>query len=370
MGIDSNQEIPLEQRGDGVQSQYLLSVLRHMCFEDRKYHIWAFEEPENSLEYSRVKMLSSNLEDDSNESQIFLTTHSPALVNMDSEKARAFRVYQDDENASAVTPLSEFDNESGLQTDIGIGELKADLYEDYKNQLDKIEALEKRAKKLKQINSHKVLTEGKTDVFIINTAFKKLKGTKPSFEVKEANPYSEDRNGSAGGAGMLAKFVETTWSSNQYKTIAVFDRDNEGTKEFEGLSRNCKLFKGRNEVKKHDNDSAYAILLPIPEFRNEEDQICIEKLCSNETLNRKTDEGKGLTLKKPEPAVIRLNNGQKKSISKNDIKTEALENVLGNDIEIDAGKSLFANKIVPHLEKEEFDEFNKLFRLIEDILKD
>jgi len=39
---------------------------------------------------------------------------------------------------------------------------------------------------------------------------------------------------------MLAKFIETTWSSDEFKTIAVFDRDDQGRKEFNNLSNNFK----------------------------------------------------------------------------------------------------------------------------------
>jgi AAA15 family ATPase/GTPase len=368
-GISGGHEIPLEQRGDGIQSQYLLSVLRHMCSSDRKYHIWAFEEPENSLEYSRVKQLASDLEDDCSESQIFITTHSPALVNMNTEASRVFRVHRDEKETSTVSFMSEFEKDRGLSTDIGIDKLKEDLYEDYKEKLDSIEALEQRVQKLDEINRHKILTEGKTDAKIIRVAFNKLRGEKPSFEVKEADPYSEDSNRSAGGAGMLSKFVETRWSSDEFKTIAVFDRDDEGRREFNNLSNNFKKWKDRDDVKIHNNGSAFGVMLPVPTFRSEAHQINIEKMFCNDVLKKKNSDGKGLTIKRPKPVQLRLDNGKGIDISEDDVNSNVLDDAM-SDIEIISGKSIFANEIVPNLGKDEFQEFQKLFDLVEKILED
>ena len=46
--------IPLVQRGDGIQARYVPSVLQYIASRSSDFFIWGFEEPENSLEYSRI----------------------------------------------------------------------------------------------------------------------------------------------------------------------------------------------------------------------------------------------------------------------------------------------------------------------------
>lgn len=74
------------QRGDGVQVRHIpeiLSFLSKNLSED--YHIWGFEEPENSLELINVIQESKSFLRYSSESniQVFLTSHSPAFFNLD-----------------------------------------------------------------------------------------------------------------------------------------------------------------------------------------------------------------------------------------------------------------------------------------------
>lgn len=368
--LSKDHNVPLEQRGDGIQSQYLLSVLRYMCSKTKNYDVWAFEEPENSLEYSRVKKMANDFEHDCNESQIFLTTHSPALVNVDNEKSNIFRVYRNNKNNSNVDLLGQLDRESELTSDIGIDSLKSDLYEEYKKDIEKIEALENEVDKLNDLNKHKVLTEGKTDTAIIRTAFLKLRDENPPFEVRPADPYSEDSDRSASGAEMLSKFIETTTPSNSYKTIAIFDRDTKGCKEFSNLSNNFHIWNENELVKKHNNGCAYAFLLPTPSFRSHNHDITIEKMFSNEALRTKNDTGKSLSIRNPEPAQLRMDNGKSITINNDDIKWENIDNSISNDIDIKSGKKIFSHQIVPNLDRKEFREFKNVFDLIENILND
>ena len=63
---------------------YLAYFLAHLCRETPNIrYIWGFEEPENSLEYSKVQKLADEFVRKFNRfAQIFLTTHSPAFVDL------------------------------------------------------------------------------------------------------------------------------------------------------------------------------------------------------------------------------------------------------------------------------------------------
>ena len=76
--------VDLFSSGDGVLMSYLAYFLAHLCRETPNIrYIWGFEEPENSLEYSKVQKLANEFANKFNKNaQIFLTTHSPAFVNM------------------------------------------------------------------------------------------------------------------------------------------------------------------------------------------------------------------------------------------------------------------------------------------------
>ncbi|MEZ6928717.1 MULTISPECIES: ATP-dependent endonuclease [unclassified Aeromonas] len=81
------------QRGDGVQVRHIpetLSFLSKNLSED--YHIWGFEEPENSLELINVIQESKSFIRYSQEPniQVFLTSHSPAFFNLDHSNVSRF----------------------------------------------------------------------------------------------------------------------------------------------------------------------------------------------------------------------------------------------------------------------------------------
>lgn len=81
------------QRGDGIQVRHIpeiLSFLSKNLSED--YHIWGFEEPENSLELINVIQESKSFIRYSQEPniQVFVTSHSPAFFNLEDDNVARF----------------------------------------------------------------------------------------------------------------------------------------------------------------------------------------------------------------------------------------------------------------------------------------
>lgn len=83
--------IPLSSRGDGIKVRHIPVVLKFIA-DQRNIHassghiradtIWGYEEPENNLELSKAYELRDEFIRYSADTQIFLTTHSPAFYGL------------------------------------------------------------------------------------------------------------------------------------------------------------------------------------------------------------------------------------------------------------------------------------------------
>lgn len=135
-----NVEVNLFSSGDGILMSYLAYFLAHICKKiSNKIFIWGFEEPENSLEYSKVQTIAGEFYNDfRNNAQILITTHSPAFVNLkDKEKVCFYRVYiepKDQKQSSKIKTLQEIKNrqqslfESGLMENEEYKKLSEELH--------------------------------------------------------------------------------------------------------------------------------------------------------------------------------------------------------------------------------------------------
>jgi len=104
-------KVDLFSSGDGVLMSYIPHFLAHIFSKiPRKKFILGFEEPENSLEYSKIQNLAIKIHSEfSKYAQIFITTHSPAFIKLrEKENVNFFRVYinpNDDKQVSKIESL-------------------------------------------------------------------------------------------------------------------------------------------------------------------------------------------------------------------------------------------------------------------------
>ena len=90
---------------------YIPHFLAHIFSKiPRKKFILGFEEPENSLEYSKVQNLANKVHSEFKKyAQIFITTHSPAFIKLrEKDNVNFFRVYinpNDDKQVSKIESL-------------------------------------------------------------------------------------------------------------------------------------------------------------------------------------------------------------------------------------------------------------------------
>lgn len=88
--LAGEKSISLDSRGDGIKARYIPLILKFIAERSRESagisptFIWAYEEPENNLEFRRAQALADAFHRlaAGELSQVLLTTHSPVFYNM------------------------------------------------------------------------------------------------------------------------------------------------------------------------------------------------------------------------------------------------------------------------------------------------
>lgn len=367
----TDQAIPLSSRGDGIQARYLSSVLNYIAEKSNKFFVWGFEEPENSLEFRYAEELANDfLNRYSQKSQIFLTTHSPAFVSISVDDASCFRAFQDKQMTVLINLANKKNgstHQRELNHELGVLKIQKQVHDLYATKLLELELVEvaRMEAQVELSNTKKslLLVEGKTDKKIIETAWRKLKGTAMPFRVRVADPAA---NGTTGGTGMLARTIEGVHPDDGRCCVALFDRDDEGIRSYESLSKNFTPVKSSNGLKIHANKVSFGLLLPAPAYR--EDYVLaknhmIEFMFDDTALEKKVD-GFGLQFKRPIATVIV--NGKAVEDSAQYLLPGMHSEFLAYR-KIHNGKDHFAENVVPSLPKADFAEFEVLFSILESI---
>lgn len=355
------------QRGDGVKVRHIPELLNFISKRDRfNYHIWGFEEPENSLDFIAAEAEASRLLRIAagSEIQTFVTTHSPSFYNLPSERVVKYYIRKDEAGEAIVVQGRNLDRYD-ISTSIGEGfylPAVAKALEQYSAQQSAVAEFKTELAKvqgeLQSLKSPLVLTEGKTDEIILTTAWQKLRKGKPPFRIRSCDT-SDGINGGSAGATKLGLSLKAVTSDSPHVVIGIFDRDEAGIREWK-LDKNfiqTDLISGINAGR---NNRAYGVLLPVPGFRRdcqENDNLPIEYLFPDDVLEERID-GIGLKLV---PMTASRKIGEK--IIKIPIEGGSAFKTID-----DSTKKLFAELVVPKLPKESFAEFEVLFEIIEMII--
>lgn len=297
---------------------------------------------------------------------IFLTTHSPAFVDIGyKEFGKGFRCYKEN-NMSKIVSFEMADSLSSLAEELGYAYILRQQYEDYKKLVEKNCEMQDIIEQLKATllitQKPVVLTEGKTDAKILNVAWEKLFDYECPYDIKSCNLLEGDlKENSIAGAGILNKILCSTRYDSGRITIGIFDNDKAGIKEFE-LDANYKYAEGKI-WKVHKNKQGYAFVIPacnelkrIADVQN----LSIEFLFDYKSLQKEVD-GKRLILDKPK-AITRINGIE--------IEVRDAEDSYWYMSKIqDSSKTDFAFHVVPTLEKEKFENFRAIFSIISEILE-
>jgi hypothetical protein len=364
------ESVSLDHRGDGVRVRFLPAILNYIAERSRKLHVWGFEEPENSMEYKRAFELATTMaETYSKNAQIFLTTHSPAFIDLTRQNQSIYMASRKNSdtvfthlNSKKWADAADSDPMLMIADELGHIRLMSELREKLEERISTAENVIRTAsaatEALSKIQRPVVLTEGKTDAQILVSAWKKLRGADAPFDIKSCNVLTPDEPSDAAGATQLAICLRSIMADHPHTVIGLFDRDAEGEKAWK-MDANFIQDDLFSDVKTAKNKKAHAMLLPVPDGGDafaKSGNLCMEFLFSADDLSKKVD-GKGIVLD-PIPVILQCGGTE-------------ISRSMGSELwqmRIKDGKTHFAEKVVPTLPKESFVAFEKIFSVVETII--
>ena len=365
-GLYTENNIPFQLRGDGIQGLTVPGILQYLNNQARHdFHIWGFEEPENSLEYKKAATLADQMRDTySKNAQIFLTTHSPAFLAMENTQTSIYRVsrhWQCDERKGkvhkeyvttieSVFVRGEF-RENLLPRDLGLRHLARQFDRDNRavDELEeKINILEE---KIRLLTKPVLIVEGPNDETTLTKAWERLYEDRIQFDilvghgVKKATPHV------------------TRWAlPDKPRMCALFDHDRTGVNAVKALAKHgfTATATGQNfSVRKHN---MLAMTLPPPRKEGGPAQADNLNLTlefffpDNVLLDIDKRSGHKLLSK-----VEYVHLGKREEIL--DDFRETVLSQMKYRLLVDSGKSFLVNNLST-LSNEDFCDFHALFEMI------
>ena len=362
----SGNAVSLENRGDGIRVRYLPSILNYIALNSSEIMMWGFEEPENSLEFNLARQMAADFYDTySRQCQIFLTTHSPAFIDLGTKRnCSGYRCYKDKEETKVVLFKDEKDIDN-LSEELGYARILQQQYEAYKKTIEaneqKATMLEMLQNKIAESSMPVLLTEGKTDAMIITEAWKRIRGYDIPFRVESCDLLGpESTSGGFAGASMLKTILCGTRYDSERIIIGLFDKDSAGNKEYTALTNYCESHNKKWKI--HKTNKALALQLPYDE---ELKKIAID--AENLSIEFYFDKDYLLNNDLPEsllqvPQEVRTVNG--KTILKQQADMDCWYYfAIDKDLKVP-----FAQDVVPKLPDEAFTKFNLLFDTLDEML--
>ncbi|NTX91232.1 MULTISPECIES: ATP-dependent nuclease [Pseudomonas] len=254
----SGYNVPLQKRGDGIQSRHIPYILDFIAKHTKTHHIWAYEEPETSLELGPAFDLAKQFSEEfCVENQVFLTTHSPAFYDLSGPLTSKWYVSQEMREHGVETIVEEVSSQDLVDRKLGVAALVAVRAKEAFEQIESLKSTVIRLdEELLQHNIPHIIVEGVTDKDIMDIAFQKLfPGEQPFFEILYADgatnipPYLKS-------AKLLSKELP-------HPVIGIFDRDQEGRKQIKEFSDATPIDQTDFLEVSHDR-RVYVGLLPLP----------------------------------------------------------------------------------------------------------
>ena len=195
-------DIPLQQRGDGIQMRHIPAVLNFMGEKHNSVrakgspnytYIWGYEEPENSVEMGACFKMRTTLEDIITHSKIvsriFLTTHSPIFYRMGSQEGQnAIEISRYIIRKPNLHSEAETTDIKQLDETMGLMPLISPYIEDERQRRQKAEQALGEARHLLETAGSKptLFVEGKWDKQIVEKALSLFfPDTREQIQVKE-----------------------------------------------------------------------------------------------------------------------------------------------------------------------------------------
>ena len=238
--LSEGQNISLNARGDGVKARHIPLILKFIADKNKGLQvqgkppytfIWAYEEPENSLEIGSCIELANQFRKFLHHgiSQIFLTTHSPVFYNLHKKQA------DEEKQISCHRMFCESGNEgtkedkklSDLDQDMGTMDLFLPMIGKIEEQARQQEKTRADAERLARANQRNLFVEGPSDKKIIAKAINVFS---PDCAA-DINVETEERAGVPYVVRMLkASIGAAIFNPALAPAAGLFDLDQEGQK--------------------------------------------------------------------------------------------------------------------------------------------
>tara|TARA_R110002072_G_scaffold182916_2_gene339165 strand:+ start:6040 stop:7872 length:1833 start_codon:yes stop_codon:yes gene_type:complete len=188
--VNGDGAISLDARGDGIKARYIPLILKFIA-DQRKAQliqgglpytfIWAYEEPENNLEFRRATELATNLANwaQNDDIQILATTHSPVIYNA------AEDIIDKEGNAASIQLVKYCGPQDGttveksgddLDKDMGVTAFIAPYVRDVQEKIERYQSELKTAERaLYDLERSCVFVEGTTDYRIFNHIIRRFR---------------------------------------------------------------------------------------------------------------------------------------------------------------------------------------------------
>ncbi|MEJ6531757.1 ATP-dependent nuclease [Pseudoalteromonas lipolytica] len=236
----NSNEIPLDRRGDGIKIRHIPMMLSFIAHKQRTYgqrtalkpQIWAFEEPENNVEFLTCFELNKQLVKAAQQhTQIFITTHSPAIYSISNDvvngcdlKTVKYYVDKVDDDTSVI----DTDDEQ-LHGNVGFIKLitpvieahKVDWHRKEKEYKSLIE--EMKTKQDENDSATRIFVEGKSDKVVLDRILK-FKG----FSCLIDAPDNAHNSANAASDRALAFDLVQKHSKVALKGLLLLDKDDAG----------------------------------------------------------------------------------------------------------------------------------------------
>lgn len=300
------------QRGDGIQVRHIPPILAFLSDRSAEdYHIWGFEEPENSLELASAIQEAETFRSfgaDDNK-QIFLTSHSPAFFSLKSDDVSRYFVSRNEEKFNRLNSKSVLlRNDSEVYPGELMGEtphlpvISEYLRESHNLIRQQKETSEELARDIERHNQSIVFVEGEADVIIFQKAWEVLIGTPLPFRFEPGGGTTKME--SLGRDGKILNLLAPGRA-----VLALVDNDFEGR----ALYKHKNLAPGGKWLK-HNSNGVHWCRLPFhQDFSSLMRRLRIdpaawpgslENMFSGEVRRAAEEEGHLKVTKTPQPELL------------------------------------------------------------------
>ncbi|HVK42313.1 MAG TPA: AAA family ATPase [Phenylobacterium sp.] len=234
----------LRQKGDGVKARHLPELLRYINEHEsgKKFFIWGFEEPENSLDLGAADAEAERFAEIAarSDTQVFITSHSPAFYLASSERTKADirRVFVSKQKPghgardlvvpkNAISVIDTLDDAESRMKEASLLQLPYLIrqWSDLKKDRD---ALEEQAEHLKRkleiLKVPTLFVEGRFDKELFEAAFVRAGIPKTAINVRvlEGTPSTTPE--------LLPRLLSAGALHQEAKVLFLFDNDGAGRK--------------------------------------------------------------------------------------------------------------------------------------------